>query len=190
MKSITKLMLLSLLALVAFASCSESDDVSEYGDWAAKNSAYIDSIAVEAQINASGEWKRFLATGLDPEAEHTNDYYVYCKVKAAGDGVGNPKSNSEVWVNYQGKLINGDIFDATYTGELIPEYETPVEVNLADCVLGFSVAVQEMVKGDVWEVFIPSNLGYGINEQGGIRPSSTLIFTINLVDFIDAGEKK
>ena len=183
MKNIGKTILVSLLALVGLASCSESDEHTEYADWALKNTQYIDSIAAEAAASSNGEWKRFVATGLNPSAEWGNEYYVYCKVKQAGSGVDNPKSNSVVWLNYSGRLINGKIFDASYSGELNPDYEAPVEIALNECVMGFSTAVQQMVEGDVWEVFIPSTLGYGVSGYGTVPAYSTLIFTLNLVDF-------
>ena len=60
---------MSLLALVGLASCSESDEYAEYANWELKNTQYIDSIAVEAAENSDGEWKRFVAVGLNPDAE-------------------------------------------------------------------------------------------------------------------------
>lgn len=183
MKNIGKLISLLLLALVAFASCSESDEASEYANWAERNTQYIDSIATEAATNSTGEWRRFLATGLNDNEEWSNSHYVYCKVKSSGTGTEHPLFNDNVWLNYSGRLINNVIFDATYSGELDPEYEAPVETALNDCVIGFSTAVQEMVKGDIWEVFIPYNLAYGANDYGKVPAYSTLIFTVNLVDF-------
>ncbi len=189
MKNFSKYLLLPLLAFVALASCSESDEVSEYADWANKNSAYITSIANEAKNSSTGEWKRILAVGLDPDVEWSDEYYVYCKVLASGTGDETPMSSDVVWVNYSGKLIDGYVFDATYSGELDPEYETPMMLNLDECVPGFSAAVQQMVKGDIWEVTIPADLGYGANDYSHIRPYSTLIFTINLVDFARTEEE-
>lgn len=183
MKNITKLISLSLLALVGFISCSESDETTGYANWALRNTQYIDSIATEAATNSTEEWKRFLATGLDESVEWGNEYYVYCKVKHSGDGTEHPLYNDNVWINYSGRLIDGTIFDATYSGELDPDYEAPVETPLNECVIGFSTAVQEMVNGDVWEVFIPYTLGYGSSDYGTIKAYSTLIFTVNLVDF-------
>lgn len=183
MKNIGKTILVSLLALVGLASCSESDEYAEYANWELKNTQYIDSIAVEAAENSNGEWKRFVATGLNPDVEWENQYYVYCKVKSNGTGTTHPLYNDNVWVNYSGKLINDKIFDASYSGELNPDYEAPMQLVLNDCVKGFSTAVQEMVKGDIWEIFIPSTLGYGAVDNGVVPAYSTLIFTVNLVDF-------
>lgn len=183
MKNIGKLFSLLLLALAGLASCSESDESSEYANWELRNTHYIDSIAVEAAENTNGEWKRFLAMGLDENIEWDNDYYVYCKVKINGTGTEHPMFNDNVWINYSGRLINNKIFDATYSGELNPDYETPVKTPLDECVIGFSTAVQEMVNGDIWEIFIPYRLGYGTTDNGVVQAYSTLIFTVNLVDF-------
>lgn len=183
MKNIGKLISLLLLVLVGFVSCSETDESSVYANWALKNTQYIDSIAAEADANTSGEWKRFLRTGLDPEVEWSNYSYVYCKVKSSGAGTLHPASNSSVWINYSGRLIDGFVFDNSYSGELNPDYDEPVEVALNTCVEGFSIALQQMVEGDIWEVFIPANLGYGAYDYNQVKGASTLIFTINLVDF-------
>lgn len=183
MKNLGKILFFSLLTLVGLASCSESEEYSEYADWAHKNALYIDSIAAEAAANTSGQWNRYLATGLDNSVEWGNEYYIYCKTITRGTGTECPKSNYNVWLNYSGRLINGDIFDATYSGELQPEYEAPIKTKPVECVAGFSLALQEMVKGDIWEVFIPSNLGYGAIDYGEIKAGSTLFFTVNLVDF-------
>lgn len=177
-----------LLLLLAFTACSETDEISVDAAWSSKNTQYIDSIAAVAKADASNEWKRILATGLNPEQEWGNDCYVYCKVKTSGTGTDCPASNSEVWVNYSGSLINGTIFDATYYGEFDPTKETPVRLALDDCVKGFSVALQEMVAGDLWDVYIPASLGYGSDANGKVKANSTLIFTINLVDILHIGE--
>ena len=78
MKNIGKTILVSLLALVGLASCSESDEYAEYANWELKNTQYIDSIAVEAAEISDGEWKRFVPVGLNPDAVWENQYYVYC----------------------------------------------------------------------------------------------------------------
>ena len=74
--------------------------------------------------------------------------------------------------DYMSKPINGKLLDSLGIPAL-PQQE------LGTC----SIAVQQMVAGDTWEVYIPAKLGYGDYESGFIPAYSTLIFEINLVAF-------
>lgn len=193
--------MLSLLAalLLGFAACDETEEIQEFGNWQARNVQYIDSIADVARTNADGTWKVFLATGLDETKEWGNEYYVYCNVLQTGNGTVHPAYTDTVLVNYKGRLIpslsypQGYVFDYSYDGELDPTFDVPVKFSLAGTVQGFSTAVQHMVagstktNGDIWRVYIPSNLGYGANDYSGIPAYSALIFDINLVSFTPAG---
>lgn len=198
MKNIKMLSLLAAL-LFGFAACDETEEVQEFGNWQARNVQYIDSIADVARTNADGTWKVFLTTGLDETKEWGNEYYVYCNVLQAGNGTVHPAYTDTVLVNYKGRLIpslsypQGYVFDGSYDGELDPTFDVPVKFSLAGTVQGFSTAVQHMVagstktNGDIWRVYIPSNLGYGANDYSGIPAYSALIFDINLVSFTPAG---
>lgn len=192
-----KIKILSLLAaaLIVFAACSETEDTPEFGNWEKRNTQYIDSIAQVARANADGNWKTFLAIGLDESKEWGNEYHVYCKVLQAGDGTASPAYTDYVSVNYSGRLIpsatypQGYIFDSSYEGELDPSFDVPAEFQLSGTVRGFSTAIQHMVagttkaSGDIWRVYIPAELGYGAIESSGIPAYSALIFDINLVSF-------
>ena len=182
MKRLFKLLLLPLL-LTTVVACEETEEAGEFDNWAQRNSEYIDSIAQVARANADGDWKVFLAHGMNDTLQWDNKYYVYCKVKSCGTGTTHPMYNDNVWVNYSGKLINDKIFDASYSGELNPDYEAPMQLALNESVKGFTTAVQEMVRGDIWEIYVPSTLGYGAIDNGVVPAYSTLIFTVNLVDF-------
>lgn len=191
----------SLLAalLLGFAACDETEEVQEFGNWQERNTLYIDSIANVARTNADGNWKVFLATGLDGTKEWGNEYHVYCNVLQAGNGTVSPTYTDTVLVNYKGRLIpsasypQGYVFDGSYDGTLDPAFDVPVKFSLAGTVQGFSTALQHMVagttktNGDIWRVYIPSNLGYGNNDYSGIPAYSALIFDINLVSFTPAG---
>lgn len=193
--------LLSLLALMlfVFTSCEETEETPEFGNWKKRNEQYLDSIATVARANADGAWKVFLADGLDGSKEWGNEYYVYCNVLQAGDGTVSPAYTDTVLVNYSGRLIpsksypKGFEFDASYSGELDPAFDVPVKFSLAGTISGFSTAIQHMVAGttnttgDIWKVYISSELGYGSAEQSGIPANSTLVFDINLVSFTPTG---
>ncbi len=181
--------LFSILALMcaALVACSETEEVSEYENWPQRNVLYIDSVANVARANADGKWQVLLPYGLDSSKEWSNEYYVYCHEEVAGAGTTSPNYNDTVQVNYKGELINGLLFDASYSGDFAQAYQ-PVKMSLASTVMGFGTAVQHMVAGDKWKVFIPSNLGYGAATSGVIPGNSTLIFDIDLVSFTPVGE--
>lgn len=76
-------------------------------------------------------------------------------------------------VVYEGRLLDGTIFDKT---------ETPIEMPIDRVVPGFSEALKLMPVGSEWEVVIPSNLAYGEQGPGIIGNNSTLIFKLKLTD--------
>lgn len=185
-----------LAAMLSFASCDETTEAGDFDNWRVRNIAYIDSIANVARTNADGSWKTFLAYGLVDTVKWSNEYYVYCRVIEQGDGTSMPNYNDTVEVNYRGRLIPtksypaGFVFDQSYRGELDPEVNVPVELNLAGCVRGWTTAMTQMVKGDVWRVYVPYELGYGDSDQNAIPAYSTLVFDMNLVDFHQVGSNR
>ena len=175
--------------LFGLTSCEESDEAGEFDNWQQRNTQFIDSIAAVARANAYDDWKVFLAQGLDTAKVWDNEYYVYCRVVEEGSGSVHPLYTDSVVINYSGRLIpsatykDGYIFDSSYSGELNPAFNVPVTLPLSGTVEGFCTAVQQMTDGDIWEVYIPYQLGYGAKGSSGIPAYSTLIFDINLVSF-------
>lgn len=99
---------------------------------------------------------------------------VQYKVIKEGSGA-MPSDTSTVTVNYEGRLIDGTVFDSSYKrGE-------PVKMKANQVIKGWTEALVHMPAGSVWEVYIPQNLGYGEREAGQIKPFSTLVFKIELV---------
>ena len=96
------------------------------------------------------------------------------KVLRKGDGR-SPKATDIVKVNYEGKLLNGTIFDSSYQrGE-------PIEFPLNRVIPGWTEGLQLMQEGAEYEFLIPSNLAYGPQGAGPIPPNSDLIFTVELI---------
>ena len=60
-------------------------------------------------------------------------------------------------------------------------------MSIGNLLEGFSTAIQYMVEGDEWMVFIPQNLAYGSNGSGKIKGYSTLQFHIHLVRWYESG---
>lgn len=186
-------LLFLFMALFGLVACDETAEVDEFGNWQHRNIAYLDSIANVARANTDGDWKTFLAVGLNDTIEHSNEYYVYCNVLEEGDGSEHPITSDTVVVNYRGRLMptsrytSGYIFDETFSGEFDPETDVPVKLNLAGCVRGWITAMEHMVAGDVWRVYIPAELGYGASEMSGIPAYSMLVYELNLVGFYPKG---
>lgn len=189
MKSIRILFTLTLSVLFGLTSCEESAEVGEFDNWQQRNTLFIDSIAQVARENAFDDWKIILAEGLDDSKQWGNECYVYCQVLEDGYGTAHPLFTDSVLVNYSGRLMPsatypaGYRFDSSYSGDFNPSFNVPVGMTLSGTVPGFYTAVQNMVDGDTWKVYIPYQLGYGERATSGIPAYSTLIFDINLVSF-------
>lgn len=74
-----------------------------------------------------------------------------------------------------------EVFDQTYYGVFDQATAAPVLSGVsASFVVGFSTALQYMVEGDDWDVYIPERLAYGENKRDAVPAYSTLLFRINL----------
>jgi len=191
-KSILWLVSVLFLLPLAITSCEENDGlVNPYGDWKNRNLLYIDSIAEVAYANPD-EWKIIhtyqFPEPTDPSASKYVKDYVYCKVLESGDGI-SPFYTDTVSANYRGQLIpllEGTVvtFDQSYKGELDKDVAVPISFAMNGVIPGWTTALQHMREGDRWQVYIPSELGYGLNGSNNIPGYSTLCFDIHLVKVI------
>ena len=137
----------------------------------------IKSAEMEKQY---GEYKRqnekFLADNAKKEGVVTLPSGVQYKVITEGKGA-IPTETATVKVNYEGKTIDGKVFDSN------AKSGKPAEMRANQVIKGWTDALIHMPVGSKWEVYIPQALAYGERAQGeAIKPFSTLIFTIELVD--------
>ena len=117
--------------------------------------------------------EKFLAANKTKAGVKTLPSGVQYKVIKEGNGP-MPKDTSMVKVNYEGRTIEGKVFDSSYKrGE-------PLELRANQVIKGWTDALVHMPVGSVWEVYIPQELAYGEREQGDIKPFSALIFKIEL----------
>jgi FKBP-type peptidyl-prolyl cis-trans isomerase len=96
------------------------------------------------------------------------------RVLEEGEG-DSPGPTTTVRVNYSGSYTNGYVFDQSG--------ENPANFNLSDTIPGFSEGIQLMNVGSKYELFIPSNIGYG-NTNPNIIPGAVLVFEVELVEII------
>ena len=100
---------------------------------------------------------------------------VYYKVIKEGNGP-IPADTSMVEVNYEGKTIDGEVFDTT------AEKGNPVTFRVNQVIKGWTEALIRMPAGSKWEVYIPAELAYGERATGkSIKPYSALQFQIELL---------
>ncbi|PXX23897.1 FKBP-type peptidyl-prolyl cis-trans isomerase [Hoylesella shahii] len=132
---------------------------------------------VEAQISTGRNW---LAENAKKPGVVTLPSGLQYKVITNGAGE-KPTATDEVVVKYEGKLIDGTIFDSSYSRT--PDI-SQFQVNRV--IAGWTEAMQLMTPGSKWELYIPQNLAYGANQMGSIPPYSTLIFTVELIKVVKA----
>ena len=118
----------------------------------------------------------FLAANAKKEGVKVLPSGVQYKVIKEGNGA-LPTDTSIVKVNYEGKTIEGKVFDSSY------ERKQPAEFRINQVIKGWTDALVHMPAGSVWEVYIPQELAYGERQQGAdIKPFSMLIFKIELLE--------
>ena len=90
-----------------------------------------------------------------------------------------PKATDRVKCQYEGQLINGQVFDSSVKrGE-------PAVFGVNQVIPGWVEALQLMPVGSKWKLYIPSDLAYGEKGAGeAIAPNSTLIFEVELLDIV------
>ena len=119
--------------------------------------------------------EKFLAANKTKEGVKTLESGVQYKVIKEGNGP-IPADTSLVKVHYEGKTVEGKVFDSSY------ERGEPINLRCNQTIKGWTDAMVHMPAGSVWEVYIPQDLAYGEREQGDIKPFSTLIFKIELIE--------
>ena len=98
------------------------------------------------------------------------------KVLVAGTG-DIPKATETVKVRYEGRLVDGTVFDASSR-----HGDQPVSFRANQVIKGWTEALTLMPVGSKWTLYIPQELAYGEKEQGQIKPFSALIFDVELVE--------
>jgi len=99
------------------------------------------------------------------------------KILAKGNGKANPTLNSPCKCHYEGKLLDGTIFDSSYARGS-PSTFAPNQV-----IKGWTEMMQLMVVGDKFELYIPSDLGYGDSGNPPKIPGgSVLIFVLEILE--------
>lgn len=86
-----------------------------------------------------------------------------------------PDSSDVVNVNYTGSFVDGKEFDSNVkSGQ-------PAQFPVTGVIPGFTEALTKMKVGSKWKIFIPSELAYGEQGRGQIKPNMALIFELEVL---------
>lgn len=153
-----------LATTLLIISCSEQNN--EQQD--AQNSDTMEQAVTTAS--------NFLEENKNKDGVLVTESGLQYKVLLEGSGK-TPVATDMVTVHYEGTLIDGTVFDSSYSrGQ-------PAEFPLNRVIAGWTEGVQLMKEGAKYKFFIPSDLAYGPSGTlgGPIGPNADLIFTVELI---------
>ena len=119
--------------------------------------------------------EQFLAENAKKDSVVTLPSGLQYKVLVKGTG-DVPQKTDRVQVNYEGRLVDGTVFDSSSK-----HGSKPATFRADQVIKGWTEALTMMPVGSKWQLFIPQELAYGERNAGKIKPFSALIFTVELV---------
>lgn len=134
--------------------------------------------AAERGKAARAEGEAFLAENKKKADVTTTASGLQYTVLAKGTGR-QPKASDTVRCHYEGRLIDGTVFDSSYRRGV------PADFGLRQVISGWTEGVQLMKEGAKYRFFIPYNLAYGEHGAGAdIPPYAALIFDVELIEVL------
>ena len=198
-----KKVILLIVQLLLLASCKDSEAESNVRqNWPERNVQWFAEVydAARAEIETAKEqygsdwekhcdWRVYKTLLKSQDVQGPPSDYVVCKINEKGDGDWSPAYTDSVRLYYRGWIMddnypaskdNMTVFSQTYYGDFNPATAAPVAMAASALVEGFTTAIQYMVEGDDWSVYIPSELAYGAKASDAIPAYSTLLFRIRV----------
>lgn len=195
-------------------SCEEtSDEWNPYYNWQARNVLWFNTVAdsaraaiTQAKAQYGDDWEQHcvwrmyktLQRSADEQGPLTDS--ICCRILTRGDGTFSPAYTDSVRLSFRGWIMPTEymnennqlesrmsVFTQTYYGEYNPATASPQTGAVAAFTEGFGTALQYMVKGDDWMVYIPSELAYGAESSSAIPAYSTLLFRIHMMGAYESG---
>ena len=199
--------------IASLASCSEdTPEYDPYHHWESRNKAWFE-LAVDSAHSAIAsaharygsdwaqhcDWRMYKSLQRSPLYQSGDVGDSICvHILKRGDGTINPAYNDTVRINFRGQLMpttdaNGNllttVFTQTYYQGFDPATASPQKAAVSDFTPGFGTALQRMVEGDDWLVYIPQQLFYGSSANGVIPAYSAAVFRLNMVGVYPLGTK-
>jgi len=147
-------------------------------EYTQKNMEAIKGKSMEKAYGANKKaGEAFLASNKAKPGVVTTASGLQYKIEKAGNGP-IPTDTSKVKVNYKGTLIDGTEFDSSYSRK------EPATFVANQVIKGWTEALKLMPVGSKWIIYVPQNLAYGSRDAGQIKPFSTLVFEVELLEIV------
>jgi len=180
-----------VVMLFTLAACSDDDENEIVIDeaWKEINLAAFDARLQDAKtdtslftINSESGNEQIICKILK-KGEGTETIYYTSKVNCYYKGCFVTNEDGEVVADRDSVLTQGEVFDS----RLRENGDDKVLFEVDDSGLrdGFATALQHMHEGDIWEVWMPYQLGYGVSGYDDIKPYTTLVFQIEVTDIVE-----
>jgi FKBP-type peptidyl-prolyl cis-trans isomerase FkpA len=154
--------LAGLILIIGFSGCLKNADQS--------CDANYDPCALVAPASEIQAVQTYLTNNGIMATQHCSG--LFYRIEQAGSGT-TPNVCSTVRVNYEGKLTNNTVFDATTT--------MPANLNLSGLITGWKNGLPLIKPGGRIHLYIPPSLGYGNIDYGPIPANSVLVFRVDLI---------
>ena len=139
---------------------------------------YFEKLQAEKGNTAKAAGEKYLEENKKREGVVALPSGLQYKIMTEGNGP-KPKASDTVKCHYEGRLINGSVFDSSY------KRNEPAEFPVSGVIPGWVEALQLMPVGSKWQLYIPSELAYGAHGAGqAIGPNETLIFDVELLAIV------
>ncbi len=139
---------------------------------------FIEKAKADKAAAAKKQGEAFLSSNKTKPGVVTTASGLQYLVLKEGTGP-KPTISDKVKCDYEGRLIDGTIFDSSI------KQGKPIEFAVNGVIAGWTEALQLMNTGSKYRLFIPSNLAYGDQQMGSdIKPGSTLIFDVDLIEIV------
>lgn len=156
-------------ACLALSSCNRSSET------AAEMERYQASLDAEAAANLKAGADFLAKTAKEPGVVTLPTGVMYRLVSRATTPGAQPSVSDTVTIDYEGKLLNGHVFDSSY------DRHQPATFPLANLVPAWQQVIPLMHAGDEVMLYTPPSQAYGEADKGEIPPNSTLVFKVHLI---------
>lgn len=169
------LSVLALATLLTLSACNaaEKEQKASSESTAASIASSASEVIVEDPQTAG---EKFLSQNKTAAGVHTTASGLQYKINHEGNGK-SPKATDMVTVEYEGRLIDGTVFDGTALHN-----NKPATFPLNGVIPGWTEGLQLMKEGSSYTFYIPADLAYGNQSPASTIPAnSTLIFDVKLI---------